>query len=237
MDELDKILNEDKQKETVPPKKEETPKEPTPEEKTKEEELKKKEEVLANINKAIEQANEELKKTRDAKKKAKTEKPAGEDEIPKIDMEDPSARAWDKHIGDKVNPLQAELDQEKAEIRTFALQEFLADKPNLAKNPEKVKELVSTYDKIRTASERTKEGVLLDMNKAYAAVFHDELLRAARQERVDKAKSDSIFADIAVSRGATTYNERPEAKKQLSAADQKIADRWDDDLRRLGYKI
>lgn len=185
-------------------------------------EIEKKEEHLSNVNKAIAEANESLKKTRQAKKQS-----PDEEELPKINFEDPSAKAWDKHIGERVDPMQSELEKEKEEIRTFALQEFLRDKPALAKNPDKVKEVVSTYEKIRTASERTKEGVLLDLDKAYAAVFHEQLIGAARKGRVEQAESDILFSDIAISRGATAYSDSTTSKEEpLSESDKLLLQKW-----------
>lgn len=216
---LKKILGEEKETPAAPkepPKKEEEKKpEQTPEEIEKTEHL-------TNLNKAIEEGNEELRRIRAEKKK---EKPSDED-VPKINFDDPSAKAWDNHIKESVNPMQAELEKEKSEIRQFALRDFLADKPALAKNPEKVKELVGTYEKLRTASERTKEGVLLDLDKAYAAVFHEELLNAARSARSDNARKDAILSDIAVSHGATAYSPPFEKSPQYTEDDRQVLARW-----------
>ena len=222
MDELEKLLADDKEKETPPPALENPPKEETPEEKIDKEVLAKKEQ-LDNVTKAILEANNELKRLRKEKKGLKPEE---EEELPKINMEDPSAKAWDKHIGDKVNPIQTELDKEKEEIRTFALQEFLADKPSLSKNPEKLKELMATYEKIRTATERTKEGVMLDLKKSYAAIYHEELLDAARNRDVAEAKANEMFSDIAVSKGSTSYSTEKKVRPKLSEDDKLVLAKW-----------
>lgn len=187
------------------------------------EEAKKKEEHLANLNRALEEAQTELKRVRAEKKKLKSE---DEEELPRIDFEDPSSRAWDKHFNEKVNPIAVELEQEKEEVRNFSLKEFLADKPALAAKPEKVKELMSTYERLRTNTERTKEGVLLDLDRAYAATFHQELLQAARQKKEEGIKTDILFSDIAVSRGATTYPESRETTPKLSDEDKSILAKW-----------
>lgn len=224
MDDLEKLLAEETEKETPKPTSEETPKE-TPKEEKPDPEVLKKEEQLANINKALEEANNELKRVRKEKQKLKS--PDDEEELPKINMDDPSAKAWDKHIQEQVTPVRSELEQEKAEIRQFALREFLSDKPSLTSNPEKVKELMGTYDRIRTSSERTREGVLLDLEKAYAATFHKELIEAARGQRVNQAQADALFSDIAVSKGATSYaskNDSPAEK--LTEEDRSILARW-----------
>ena len=208
MDDLEKILAGEQEKET--------PKEPSgeaqPEQKPDPEVLKK-EEHLANINKALTEAQDELKRIRKEKAVLKTS-PEGEEELPKIDMDDPSAKAWDKHIQQQVSPVSKELEQEKAEIRQFALKEFLADKPSLASNSEKMKELMGMYDRVRNSSERTREGVLLDLDRAYAAAFHEELLDAARGRRMDQAKADALFSDIAVSKGATSYASKDDTSNE-----------------------
>ncbi len=204
-----------------------TSEEPTPEtdevQKVKNEELAKKEEQLANLNKAISEAHTQLKGIRKERVAARD---SAEEELPRIDFNDPSAKAWDKHVAEKVNPMQAELDKEKEEIRTFALRKFLTEHPSLSKNQDKLKEVVATYERIRTASERTQEGVLLDLDKAYAAVHHEELMTAARRSRVDEAEANSIAADIAVSRGATSYQVPREAAPKLSADDRAILAKW-----------
>ena len=225
---VEKLLAEE---EVVPaPASEEKPEEPaTPEPKEEppvqnDEEAVRKEEHLANLTRAIAEAQTKIKTLRTQKKQ--TQRPE-EEELPKINLDDPSAKAWDKHIGERVNPLYDELEKEKEEVRTFALQEFLGDKPALSKNPEKVKELIQTYERIRTASERTREGVLLDLKKAYAAVFHEQLISAARQSRVEKAKEDILLSDIAVSRGATSYQKQESSRPvPLSEDDKKVLDKW-----------
>lgn len=222
MQELDEILKGEAAKPEE--KAQKTALEAKAEEEKKQEDLEvqKKKEQLENLNKAIHEANEQLKKSREAKK---TET---EEEIPKIDFNDPSSKAWDRHIKENVTPMQEELAKEKEEIRTFALREFLSDKPSLSNDPEKIKELMATYEKLKTASERTKEGVLIDLNKAFGAVFHDELISQARESRVRKAQGDALFSDPAVSRGSTAYFKEHEANPadSLSDDDKQILAKW-----------
>jgi hypothetical protein len=45
----------------------------------------------------------------------------------------------------------------------------------------------------------------MDLQKAYAALNADELIAAAKGQRAEKVKIDSAFSDIAVSRGASSY--------------------------------
>jgi DNA-directed RNA polymerase subunit H (RpoH/RPB5) len=239
-DELESLLTEE-EKETQVPASGEPPKEEPkePETKKEDEEALKKQQHLANLTKAISEATTELNRIRDEKRKVKlTPEQLEEEDVPKIDMDDPSAKAWNRHINQRIDPVQKELEKEKEEIRSFALQEFMADKPALAKNSDKVKELVSVYERIRTATERTKEGVLLDLRRAYAAVFHEELLQAARQERINQAKTDTFFSDIAVSKGATAYQNKtePRAHEPKTEEEREIAHQWDKSLSGLGYK-
>lgn len=189
------------------------------------EEIKRKEEHLANLNKAIAEENERI---RVARLTRRQEVQAKEEELPRIDLDDPSAKAWDNRIREYNDPIKAELEAEKTEVRTFAIQKFLADKPSLASKPAKVKELIGLYERMRTATERTSEGVLLDLNKAYAALHADELIAAAKNQRIEKAEADSIFADIAVSRGASA-GQQPQKKpspKVLTKEDELILARW-----------
>lgn len=199
---------------------------PTPPVETKEEivedpEVIAKAEQLANLNKAIAESQRKLKDLRAAKKQ-----PVEEDEVPKIDFNEPSSKAWDKHIRESVNPMQAELEKERDEVRGFALKEFLSTKPALARNPDKLKEVMEVYERSHTATERTQQGVLRDLQKAYAYVHDDELLNRARQERVEQAESDILFSDAGVSRGATAYNAPKDTQPRLSQEDRDILSKW-----------
>lgn len=233
LDELEKILSEDSGEGSNSENKEPAqPSDATPSGEPSgqpDSEVLKKQEHLANLDKAISEAQSQLKTLRQAKKQ-----PVQDNELPKIDFEDPSSQAWNNHIRSQVNPVREELEQEKEEIRRFALNEFLSEKPALAGSPEKVKLLVQMYEKIRTATERTKEGVLLDLEKAYGAVFHKELIEAVRTRKIDEIKKDSILSDVAISRGATSYQEQRPTQKVLSQEEKEISNKWDESLKRLG---
>lgn len=190
-----------------------------------EEEIKKKEEHKLNLDKAIAQGTEDLRVIREAKKKETGKTVEGE--IPVIDDNDPGAKAWNGRIKETVAPALAHIEKQKEEVRTFALRKFLSDKPSLAKTPEKLKELLSNYDRIKTSSEQTQEGVLMDLEKAYGATFHEELISAARSGRIDQAKNEMIFSDIAVDKGATSETTKAPVKKQLSAEEQAIVSQWE----------
>ena len=190
----------------------ETPVAPlVPETKPEDLEVQKKRTELANIEKAKTEALAELQRIRAEKKKAVSE----DDDIPAIDFNDPGSKAWSKHIKNSLDPLQNELEKEKEEIRTYALQEFLADKPALASNPEKLNEMMEMYSKIKTASERTTQGVLIDLNRAFAATYSDELISQVRDSRMRKVQGDALFSAPAVSRGSNAYSR----ERELSPAD------------------
>lgn len=216
-EELDKLLAEkDQPASEAKPSKTEA--------KTQDDPVKKEEERLANVRKAIEEANAELRKVRKETKDVKSQ--PVEEELPKIDLSDPNSKAWDKHFNEKVNPVKDEMAKEKEEIRTFALQKFLADKPNLARDPEKIKRVINTYERIRTASERTTEGVLIDLKKAYAAEFADDILQERQQDRISRAQGDAIFSDPAVSRGSTSYQTEKEKAPHYDRESVAILAKW-----------
>lgn len=220
-DELEKLLSEEPGKET--------PKTASTEEKKSEVDpvLLKRQEELTNIEKAKKQALDDLRKLREDIKKEKGGKVASEeDNTPRIDLNDPSAKAWDKHIKDTVAPFSGTLEKEKQEIMESSLEDFLADKPALAKNPDKLKELMQTYEKISTASGRTKEGVLKDLKKSFAAIYHDELISAARGKRIERAQVDAMFSSPAVSGGATHYGEDKGIDAPLSEDDRAVLQKW-----------
>lgn len=223
MDDIDKVINGEKEKETPA---QPTESEKTQEQKTEEEEIEKRKQQIVDLDAAKGSLEAEVQRLRTEKRELAKKPKEGDDEVPQIDDNDPSAKAWNKRINETVTPVQKQVDQARAEIRQFAFDRFLADKPSLAKSPEKIKELMATYEKIRTASEATTEGVLLDLDKAYAATFHKELLEVARQGRVDNAKNDAIFSDIAVSRGSTAYPTPKAGATKLSDEDKLILSRW-----------
>lgn len=219
MDELEALLAEEK--ETPAPASEVKPQEDKPDE-----EVLKKEQIKANLDKAILEAQSELKRIRKEKQNLKTVDQ--EEDLPRIDMDDPSAKAWNRHIQQQVNPVQSALDEEKAEIFGFALKEFLSDKPALASRPEKVKELITRYERMKESTGRTKEGVLDDLDRSYVATFHKEILNSVRENKIDKAKADILFSDIGVSKGATAYSSKGDNLKlePLTADEKSIAIRW-----------
>ncbi len=207
-----------------PPEEPKTPEPKVPEPKTQEEdpEVVKKREQLANLNAAIATEQDRLKTIRKAQKDAKAGVVVNpEDEIPKINDEDPSAKAWTNRIKEAVAPAQADLERAKEERRLFTLRTFLADKPHLAKNPEKIKAMMETYDRLKTSTELTNEGIMFDLEKAYAAEHADELISAARGTRVEDARNNAILSDIGVTRGSTAYSSNEKPKPRAYTEDEK----------------
>ena len=194
---------------------------------------------LAELEAAKVAATAELQKVRAEKRNEKKQtpkgdlieqlverlKPAGNSEV-QIDKNAPEAQAWLKEIQSTVTPLQEESEREKAEIRSFAISKFLEGKPSLAKNPEKLKELVGVYERTHTATEKTTEGILADLEKAYAYTHASELQDALRQGRVDEAKRNAIYSDIAVSRGSTGYATPQDTVKEYSDEENAILAQW-----------
>ena len=184
---------------------------------------------LGELEAAKVAANAELQRIRADKRAEKKVEKKVEPEAPVervIDETNPDAQAWIKKIQSTVLPVAEELEKEKTEIRSFAISKFLETKPSLAKNPEKLKELMAVYERSHTASERTVEGVLLDLDRSYAWTHAQELQDAARQARVDEAKNNAIFSDIAVSRGSTGYSAPKETTRVYSEEEKAILARW-----------
>lgn len=223
MDDIEKVINEGQTGPTGPAG-QSGPTGPT-EEEVKKAQLQKE---LADLQTAKAEATAELSRIRAEKRTVKKESQSGPTgPVEKvIDLNDPDAQAWDKHIKQSVSPALEELEKEKAEVRQFALEKFLASRPALAKNPEKLKELMGVYERLHTASERTEEGVLRDLDQAYAAVYHRELLEVTHQGKVDSARRDAIFSDIGVSRGSTAYAAPKDAPLKLSEEEQRILAKW-----------
>lgn len=186
-------------------------------------EVRQKADQLANLNKAIKDETDRLRVIRDNQRKAKLgiEIDEESENLPEIDLKDPSSKAWDKRIRETTAPVQKELEKAKEERRLFTLRQFLADKPSLAKNPQKITEMMETYDRLKTSTELTNEGIQMDLEKAYAATHADELISAARNGRVDDARNDAIFADIAVSRGSTAYSDDKKPAQRVYSEDEK----------------
>lgn len=186
--------------------------------------LKKKQEQKDNLDKAILEVNDELRKKREELKKPIV---PVEEVVPVIDDTDPSAKAWNQRIKDNTAPLSNQLEKQKEEVRTFALRKFLADKPSLSKNPEKLKEMMSNYERIKSSTEQTQEGVTMDLDKAYGATFHEELVSAARNVKLDQAKEDMIASDIAVSKGATSETTQAPTKRIYTAEERRIIEGYE----------
>ncbi len=224
VDELKKILGEDNKDVTPPldPKVEKPKVEEDPE-------VKAKAEHLANINKAIAEETEKLKTIRSNQRKAKSGViEEEEEELPKIDLKDPNSKAWDKRINDASAPAREELEKAKEERRLFTLRQFLSDKPSLAKNPEKLKAMMTTYDRLKTSTELTSEGIMMDLEKAYAAEHSEELINLARGNRVGEARNDILFSDAGVTRGSTGYKNEGGTKERVYTEEEKdILKTWE----------
>ncbi len=203
----------------VPPKVEPTPQEENPE-------VKQKAEHLANINIAIAEETEKLRKVRENQRRAKLGLDPLEDELPQIDLKDPSSKAWNKRIEDATAPANRELEKAKEERRLFTLRQFLSDKPALAKNPEKIKAMMETYDRLKTSTELTSEGITMDLEKAYAAEHSEELVNLARQGRVETARNDAILADPAVTKDSTSYSKEQPKQRTYSEEEKSILIKW-----------
>jgi len=195
-----------------------TPVEPQSEKTAEDKELEKKAQQLENLNKAIQEAESQLRK-----KRQKPAKEDDEEELPKIDDNDPSSKAWNKRINDRVAPALSELEQAKSERRQFALREFMQGIPSLSTNPDKVKQLMDTYEKIKTCTELSTEGIIIDLRRAYAADHHQEILATQELDDIDEAKAQSAASSIGVSRGATTaYATRQQKPKYNLSDDDKL---------------
>lgn len=219
MDDLDKILG-DQGKETPST---EPAKEPENKEPKKDPEILSKEQHLANVNKAISEANAELKKKREALKNDGKEP---EEEIPVINLKDPNSKAWDKHISEKVDPVAQEMEAEKNEIFKFTFQDFISQHPSLASSPDKMKAVISTYNVLKQNTGRTKEGVMHDLRRAYAAENFEVLTDEKRNARIKKAQQDAIYSDAGVSRGAGNYLQERESEPTYDDQDLAILGKW-----------
>jgi hypothetical protein len=190
-------------------------------------ELQKEREHRKNIEVALQQTRDELKRLKEAKEAKPTE-----EEIPKIDMNDPGSKAWDKHINEKVNPVQAMMEKENQEVFDFTLKKWLDDKPALAADPSKMKEFINNYERIKVSTGRTREGVEQDLDKAYAVTYSDLLLGREREASLRKGEGLALFSDPGVSRGATGYFQEKETYngklQSLTAEDRAI-------ISRMGY--
>jgi hypothetical protein len=241
MNELEKALNDEKEKETPPASL--PAKEPV-----KTEEEVKKEEQLVNLNKAVAEAEAKLqatrKQVREAKAKPKLDEE--EDDLPNIDQtieQDPTAKAFDRRQDRKIQPIKDEMEQAKSEVRGFALRQFLSGNPALARNNAKVQEMMEYYDKAHTCTERTVEGVLLDLRRAAGAVFSEELLEMAKSRRAEEALADTVFSAPAIDSGTTGYRQTsPQIKKLTQEEMQTLAkwninpDEWQEDYKKYTPK-
>lgn len=207
MEELDKILGEE-ENETPPTPPEEEPKGEPQEEKNDEVQ----QEARKRLLDATKAAEEELRKIRTIRKQAKKvvsqqDDDEEDEDLPAIDLQDPSVKSWDRHLSQKVDPVNREIEMEKEEVRGLALRDFLMDKPALSKNTDKLKKVMENYHALAQGriTERNKEMVIQYLEKAFAAENHEEFRDRRHQEEVDKAKAEEAFSSVAMSRGSSAY--------------------------------
>ena len=99
---------------------------------------------------------------------------------------------------------------EKQELFGFTFKDFVKSKPALAGNPDKMKAVIATYNRIKDNTGRVKEGILNDLNRAYAAENYEAITEQRQAGRVDRARRDAIYSDAGVSRGASNYQQEHE---------------------------
>jgi DNA repair exonuclease SbcCD ATPase subunit len=188
-----------------------------------------KQQHLDNINKALAEEEAKLAKVREEAAKAK-DQPGGTEL--KIDENDPNSKAWLKRIQEEaiktVSPVTANLELEKKEVFTATLREFLQDKPALAASADKLKEFNDEYERLSKdrITGKTKEGVLLYLNKAFASVYNDQLIEAARQGRIDAARQSEMFSAPAIDGGSTSYKNEMPRRPLLSDSDKAQLAAW-----------
>ena len=207
MEELEKILGE--QPSSEEPKKEEPKVDP---------ELEKERQELENLKRAKKEALAELQRIREEKAKEKGEP----EKILEINREDPNSKAWIKEIEKNVNPFQQELEKEKQEVFNFSLDKFLKSHPTISADPEQVKKTIETYERIKDNSGRTQEGVLIDLERSYAANNYQQVLEREREAGFEKAKDDLVFSSPAISRGATNYKQDHDRLPNLTNEEIKV---------------
>ncbi len=204
MDELEKILSQDETAKAEEEAQKKALEAKAEGEKKQDDEVQKLEQQKENLKKAVAEAKAELKRVREEKKKVEPE------EVPQIDFNDPASKAWDKHIKEAVNPVHEEQEKVKSEIFNYSLSKWLEDRPALRDNPEELKGFISDYEKVRSSTGLTREGVELDLDRAFAVKYAPELISRARNNRKEKIKEDMLFSEPAISRGATSYQTEEE---------------------------
>ena len=87
---------------------------------------------------------------------------------------------------------------------------------------------MDTYERIKTSSELTSEGILMDIERAYAADNYQEILATQDSEEIDEARARSAAFSIGVSRGASTAyaTRQPKPKYNLSDDDKLQLAKW-----------
>lgn len=194
------------------------------------EELLARQKQLEDLDIAKKQALKDLSEIRKAKKLAKQGTSEYEEDLPRIDFEDPSAKAWQRHIKETVQPIESESERERAEIFDLSLQKFLVNKPALAKNSDKLKELMETYESLSSGkiTGKNSEVVQVYLDKAYAAVNYQQVLSSNKSKRINQAVEDEIFSYPGISSGAGSYASSDEESIQpkLSRDELEILMKW-----------
>jgi len=225
-EELEKLLGEEEK--TAAPAEEQPkvePKQPTAEELA----AQAAKDELVQLGKAKAEALAEISRLRKEKQDLKKGKVSEEDELPEINLKDPSARAWDKHIQNAVQPSLTESEKEKAEILETEVQKFLQDKPALAKDSAKVKDLMETFEALSSGRITGKVPAKVQefLVKAYGAITWQEREAADLVERQRQAEADAEFSAPAISHGATGYQGTQPKKKKYSDEEKLILAQWE----------
>lgn len=184
-------------------------------------------EELVQLGKAKAEALAEISRLR--KEKQDLKRGNTEEELPKIDLEDPSAKAWNRHIQNAVEPALAESEKEKAEILETEVQKFLQDKPSLAKDSAKVKDLMETFEALSNGRITGKVPAKVQeyLIKAYGAITYEEREAADFLERQRQAEADAEFSQAAISKGATGQQSPKPVKKKYSDEEKLIIAQWE----------
>lgn len=184
---------------------------------------------LIQLGKAKAEALAEISRLRKEKQALKKGKVDEEEELPEINFKDPSAKAWDKHIQGAIQPALSESEKEKAEILETEVQKFLTEKPALAKNPEKVKELMETFESLSSGKITGKVPAKVQeyLVKAYGAITYQEREIADEQARIKQAELDAEFSASAISKGATGYQSPKTTKRKYSEEEKLILAQWE----------
>lgn len=188
------------------------------------EELLKKKQGLEEENRKL---LDSITKTREERRTFETEKVVEKEvqEEEELSTQEGWLKAIDKKSSDAVKPVVSELEKLKDTQRSKAFKLFIKNHPDYAissdPNDVRLKELQSTYDRIKTRTEYDSDDISEDLEDAWAVLNRKIIYEKSETIRKQKLETEYGVSEIAASGGS--YEKSVPENLNATQSDLKIA--------------